>query len=96
MYRPFKHSPLVVTCSLTHRAQAHVSNQSLLSQQSMECEEPEQKDLSCMRSSFVDPFFQGVARCNFSFAELYPSPSARHRSILSGDCFSYPHPCSPL
>ena len=58
MYRPFKHSPLVVTCNLTHRAQAHVSNQSLLSQQSMGCEEPEQKDLSSMRSSFVDSFFR--------------------------------------
>lgn len=58
MYRPFKHSPLVVTCSLAHRAQAHVSNQSLLSQQSMGCEGPEQKDLSSMRSSFVDSFFR--------------------------------------
>ena len=97
MYRPFKHSPLSDTCSLTHRAQAHISHQALLPQQSMGIEEPEQKDLSSMRSSFVDSFFFIVeARFKFSFAKFHPSPSARHRSILSGDCFYNLHPHSPL
>lgn len=97
MYRPFKHSPLSDTCSLTHRAQAHISHQALLPQQSMGIEEPEQKDLSSMRSSFVDSFFfRGEARFKFSFAKFHPSPSARHRSILSGDCFYNLHPHSPL
>ena len=83
MYRPFKHSPLSDTCSLTHRAQAHISHQALLPQQSMGIEEPEQKDLSSMRSSFVDSFFSGERQGVISASRNY---TLRLRLVTAPSC----------
>ena len=83
MSRSFKHSPLVDTCSLAHRAQVHVSYQALLPPQSAGIEEPEQKDISSLISHLSIPFSgegQGVisaSRNSTLRLRLATAPSCR-------------------